>query len=171
MRKLRISNFIETISKTTGSTKIMVTIAVVAVLAGILIVTSSGNGGNHLFSSNVTVTFGSHEITVHAELPGPMTTTYYYYYYYYARPVPSENVTVIVVAERLERGIPTLTRFATANAMAYTSSHNWVDVDFKGLEPGVYRVKVYYWNGLLSELNSSPWKPLGMPYTVLGSVS
>jgi hypothetical protein len=128
--------------------------------------TGGGQGG---IEYSVSVTVVVRNVTVTVTLPGPAYYYVYYYYAYYAYPVPAVPVMVVVVLERLEVVGPTLVPepvgFYAQVLQAYGEPHQ-LNVTFHDVEPGAYRVKVMFWNGLLVtlRLQNQAWKPLAPAY-------
>lgn len=156
----------------------VVSAAVLAAAAVIVFVSASSSGGD-AFTPSVTVNFGVGSITVSVKLPGPGYYSYVGDYYsgysytsgygsYYGSPIP---VKVIVAVETAESS-PSLVAYRTLDLEAY-GTNNTATVAFTGLSPGSYRVKVLFWNGLLSTLSEEGglWKSLAQPYKVEGVVS
>ncbi len=155
--------------KDTGKStnKITLLIAAIAIIGGFIAAFGTfGSTSTILFTPNVIVSFGTGQVDVYVEVPGPPGMGYYYYYYT-TTPTPLK---VIVVLEKIVGGNPVTERTSIASLTAYTSN-NWADIKFMGLDPGVYRVKVYFWNDLLKNLGSSPWKPYAEPTEQTGGVS
>lgn len=155
-----------------------VSAAVLAAAAVIVFVSASSSGGD-AFTPRVTVNFGVGSITVNVKLPGPGYYSYISGYYsgysytsgygsYYGSPIPVK----VVVAVETASSSPGLVAYRVLDLEAY-GANNTATVSFTGLSPGSYRVKVLFWNDLLSTLQSENglWKSLAQPYQVEGVVS
>ena len=155
----------------------VVSAAVLAAAAVIVFVSASSSGGD-AFTPNIAVDFGAGNITVTIKLPGPgyyLYTSGNYiqtmqtreYSNYYGGPI---LVKAIIAVETT--GSPTLVAYRVVELEAY-GVNNTARVTFTGLSPGGYRVKVLFWNDLLSTLSKEGglWKSLAQPYRVEGVVS
>ena len=159
--------------------RLSVAVAALVVAAAVIAVSASDSTASIQLRPSVDIRFGDGRIDVSVTLPGPQYYsyytyyTYYTYYYYYSTVQGTIPVKVIVAAEKLYNatGAPQLVRLAVLPLEAY-GNNNAGSVSFTGLEPGSYRVKVMFWNQLLSVLRGSggSWESYADPVIREGSV-
>jgi len=162
--------------------RLSLVVAALVVAAAVIVVAADDSDHSSPPASlwrDVSVSFGAGRIDVSVRLPGPQyyysyySYYYYNYYYYYGGVSRAIPVKVIVAVERLYNGsLPELVRMETLSLEAYGVYHEGY-AHFTGLEAGEYRVKVLFWNQLLSVLHErgGSWRPRASPYVVVGNVT
>lgn len=155
--------------------RLSIVVAALVVATAVIAASVSDSNTSIELQPSVSISFGTGRIDVSVTLPGPQYYEYYeyytYYYYYTTTPGVVPVKVIVAIEDLSDPTAPRLARLAELDLQAH-GSNNVGSVSFTGLEPGRYRVKVMFWNQLLSVLHSTggSWKSYASPVIEEGEV-